>query len=52
MCLTALIFAQVERVVLATRLNELNTDDKQIDIDCFEFVKKFPTQLKLEHFEL
>lgn len=42
MCLTALIFAGVDRVVFANRLNDLVDDPKKIDIDCFEFVKKFP----------
>jgi tRNA(Arg) A34 adenosine deaminase TadA len=48
MCLTALIFAGVERIVFSKRLNDLVDDDKQIDIDCFEFVKKFPYKPKIE----
>lgn len=52
MCLTALIFAGVERIVFAQRLNSLLPDDQQISIDCFEFVKQFPYQPKLELIEL
>jgi guanine deaminase len=48
MCLTALIFAGVDRIVFASRLNDLVPADKTIDIDCFEFVKKFPYQPKIE----
>lgn len=48
MCLTALIFAGVERIVFIERLNELIPQNKQIDIDCFDFVKKFPYQPKIE----
>lgn len=48
MCLTALVFAGVDRIVFATRLNDLVEDDKKIDIDCFEFIKKFPYQPKIE----
>lgn len=49
MCLTALIFAGVDRVVFAARLNDLVEPAQRIDIDCFEFVKKFPYQPKIEH---
>lgn len=52
MCLTALIFAGVERIVFATRLNELVSEDKKIDIDCFDFVKRFPHAPVIEHIEL
>jgi tRNA(Arg) A34 adenosine deaminase TadA len=52
MCLTALIFADVDRVVFAKRLNDLVSDDQKIDIDCFEFVKNFPRQPRLELHEL
>jgi tRNA(Arg) A34 adenosine deaminase TadA len=48
MCLTALIFAKVDRVVFAKRLNDFVSDDQKIDIDCFEFVKKFPHHPKIE----
>ncbi len=48
MCLTALIFAGVDRIVFSSRLNDLVEDDNKIDIDCFEFVKKFPYQPKIE----
>lgn len=52
MCLTALIFAGVDRVVFAKRLNDFVSDDQKIDIDCFEFVSKFPKQPKVELIEL
>lgn len=48
MCLTALIFAGVDRVVFAKRLNDFVTDEQRIGIDCFEFVSKFPKQPKIE----
>jgi len=48
MCLTALIFAKVERIVFAKRLNDFVSEDQKINIDCFEFVKKFPHQPKIE----
>lgn len=49
MCLTAFIFAGVERIVFAHRLNDLVRQEQTIDIDCFEFVKKFPRFPRLEH---
>jgi tRNA(Arg) A34 adenosine deaminase TadA len=49
MCLTALIFAGVDRVVFASRLNDLVTEEQRIDIDCFDFVMKFPAYPKIEH---
>lgn len=52
MCLTALIFAGVDRIVFAHRLNELVDETKKIDIDCFDFVKKFPHPPKVEHLTL
>lgn len=52
MCLTALIIARVDRVVFAKRLNDFVDDDKKINLDCFEFVKAFPYQLKLEMIEI
>lgn len=52
MCLTALIFAKVDRVVFAQRLNDSVNDDQKIDIDCFEFIKKFPYQPKVEYIAL
>jgi guanine deaminase len=52
MCLTALIFAKVDRIVFAKRLNDFVADDQKIDIDCFEFVRKFPYQLKIEQINL
>lgn len=52
MCLTVLIFAGVERIVFAERLNDFNNDDEKINIDCFEFVKKFPKQPVIELVEL
>jgi tRNA(Arg) A34 adenosine deaminase TadA len=52
MCLTAFIFAGVDRVVFAERLNNFVSDDQKIDIDCFEFVKKFPRQPEIELHEL
>lgn len=48
MCLTALIFADVERVVFVSRMNDFAGPDEAIDIDCFEFVQKFPHYPKLE----
>jgi tRNA(Arg) A34 adenosine deaminase TadA len=48
MCLTALIFAGVNRIVFSKRLNDFATDDRKINIDCFEFVKNFPYQPKIE----
>jgi guanine deaminase len=52
MCLTALIFARVERIVFAKRLNDFAGPDQKIDIDCFEFVTRFPHQPKLEFIEV
>jgi len=52
MCLTALIFAGVDRIVFAKRLNDIVPKDQEIDIDCFEFVKKFPHSPKIELIEL
>lgn len=52
MCLTALIFAGVERIVFAKRLNDLLEPGEYIHIDCFEFVKSFPYQPKIEQVEL
>jgi tRNA(Arg) A34 adenosine deaminase TadA len=49
MCLTALLFAGVDRVVFANRLNDMVSDDQKIDIDCFDFVKKFPHPSQLIH---
>jgi tRNA(Arg) A34 adenosine deaminase TadA len=49
MCLTALIFAGVDRIVFANRLNKLVEPEQHIDIDCFDFVTKFPYQPKIEH---
>lgn len=48
MCLTALIFAGVDRIVFANRLNDLIPEDDKIDIDCFTFITKFPTSPKIE----
>ena len=48
MCLTALIFARVDRIVFANRLNDLVPEAHKINIDCFEFVKHFPYQPTLE----
>ena len=52
MCLMALIFAGVERIVFARRLNGFNNDDEKINIDSFEFVKKIPKQPVIEFIEL
>lgn len=52
MCLTALIFAGVDRIVFAERLNSFVEPKQQIDIDCFEFIKKFPRPPKIEHIKL
>lgn len=48
MCLTALIFAGVDRIVFSTRLNDLVEPERRITIDCFEFVTHFPYQPKIE----
>jgi tRNA(Arg) A34 adenosine deaminase TadA len=48
MCLTALIFSKVNRIVFAERLNNMVDPSQRIDIDCFDFVKKFPYQPKIE----
>jgi len=52
MCLTALLFAGVERVVFVRRMNDFAAPGEEIDIDCFEFVKKFPHYPVLEQIEL
>lgn len=52
MCLTALIFAGVDKIVFAERLNDFVPDDKKISIDCFEFVKCFPYQPDILHHRL
>lgn len=52
MCLTALIFAGVNRIVFANRLNDMVPKDKQITIDCFSFVKQFPYQPLIEQVEI
>jgi len=50
MCLTALIFASVDRIVYAQPLNELVAKDKQIYVDSFNFVSRFPNPPRLEWF--
>jgi tRNA(Arg) A34 adenosine deaminase TadA len=52
MCLTALIFAGVDRVVFVDRMNDFAGPNEQIDIDCFEFVRRFPHYPKLEQIKL
>lgn len=52
MCLTALIFAGVERVVFVDRMNDFAGPGEEIDIDCFAFVKHFPHYPKLEQIKL
>lgn len=52
MCLAALIFSGVDRVVFSQRLNDLVEEDKKITIDCFDFVKKFPHPPLIEHIPL
>ncbi len=52
MCLTALIFSGVDRIVFSNRLNDVVNDGKKIDIDCFEFVKKFPHQPEIEQIKV
>lgn len=52
MCLTALIFAGVDRIVFSNRLNDLVANDKRIDINCFEFVKRFPHQPEIEYIQV
>jgi tRNA(Arg) A34 adenosine deaminase TadA len=52
MCLTALIFAGVKRIVFANRLNDLVEPKDRINIDCFEFIKSFPYQPVLEYLQV
>ncbi len=52
MCLTAFIFAELDRIVFTDRLNNLTDKSKHINIDCFEFVKNFPYQPKIECMKL
>lgn len=52
MCLSALIFAGVERIVFAKRLNDLTEPEKRITIDYFAFVQQFPHQPVIEHIQL
>lgn len=52
MCLTALIFAGVDRIVFAHRLNDMVEPAQRIDINCFDFVTKFPRQPKIEHVQV
>lgn len=52
MCLTALIFAGVDRIVFIHRLNDFVSDDKKINIDCFEFINRFPYSPKIEQITL
>lgn len=52
MCLTALIFAGVDRIVFAKRLNDLVPEDQKIHIDYLDFVKKFPYQPKIELYKI
>jgi tRNA(adenine34) deaminase len=49
MCLTALIFAEVNRVVFATRMDDYSPADQRITIDCFDFARQFPHPPKLEY---
>lgn len=48
MCLSALIFAKIDRIVFSHRLNDVVDAEHQIHIDCFDFVKQFPYTPKLE----
>lgn len=50
MCLTALIFASVDRIVFAEPLNDAVPLDKQINVECFSFATRFPSPPKLEWF--
>ena len=52
MCLTALIFAGVERIVFAERLNDIVEPGQQISIDCYSFVKNFPYQPKIQQLKI
>lgn len=52
MCLTALIFAGVDRIVFSHRLNDLVDDNKRIDVDCFDFVKRFPNTPVIEQIQI
>lgn len=53
MCLTALIFARVDRIVFVNRVNDIIPEEYKIDIDCFDFIGKFPSPYptKLEQFK-
>ena len=52
MCLTALIFAGVDRVVFVHRLNDLVKQSRSITIDCFEFIKNFQNHPIVEQIHL
>ncbi len=52
MCLTALIFAGVKRIVFSHRLNDFVSENKKIDIDCFDFVKRFPNTPLIEQIQI
>ena len=38
----------IDRIVFAKRLNDFVSEDQKIEIDCFDFVTKFPYQPKIE----
>lgn len=52
MCLTALIFSGVDRIVFLKRLNDYVSPERKINIDCFEFVERFPNPPKIEQISL
>lgn len=52
MCFTALVFAGVDRIVFIDRLNDLIEAERRIGIDCFEFIKNFPYQPKIEQMDM
>ena len=53
MCLTALMFASVKRIVYAQPLNDLVQDDKKrIYIESYSFVNRFPDPPQLDWIEL
>lgn len=52
MCLTALIFAAVDRIVFVERLNNLVDNTKRINIKSEDFVTCFPTAPTIEQVSL
>lgn len=49
MCMTAIIYAAVERVVFAYRNDELEPPERRINLDCYDFISRFPNKPTLVH---